>query len=96
MSVRKQSPSRSLDRAVRRCVDVVEGVAFWTSVALPLAYPPLLAATALSDVGPAVVAAVVVANAVALVVGHDYRPENEDGSAGEGDELSTPNGEGSG
>jgi len=84
MSVRTHTPSRSLKCASSKAAAAVEGVAFWTSVALPFAYPPLLAATTVSDLGVSTIGAVVVANALALVVGHGYDPgsdENEPESA---------------
>lgn len=79
MSVRTHSPSRSLDRAASKASAAVRGVAFWSSVAIPFAYPPLLAVSTVTDVGVPVIAAVVVANAVTLVVGHGYDPGREEG-----------------
>jgi hypothetical protein len=80
MSVRTHSPSRSLHRVSSTAATAVEGAAFWTSVALPFTYLPLLAASTVTDLGVPTIGAIVVANALALVVGHGYDPaETEDG-----------------
>jgi hypothetical protein len=52
----------------------VEAVTFWAAVLLPFAYLPLLVG-GLNDGELLVFAALVAANALALVVGHDYAAE---------------------
>ena len=79
--MRTRSPSRSLDRVCRKTAGAVEGAAFWASIALPVAYPPLLAAVALSEIGPTALTAVVAANVLVLVVGHGYAPDTETNAA---------------
>jgi len=88
MSVRTHTPTRSLHRASSKAAAAVEGVAFWTSVALPFTYLPLFAATTVSNLGVSTIGVVVVANAVALVVGHDYDPGRDDRTeSGSDDQL---------
>lgn len=50
----------------------IEAVAFWLAVALPFLYLPLLV-NGISGQEAAVFVGLLVANVVALVVGHDYR-----------------------
>ena len=80
MSVQAHSSSRSLGRAASKASTAVRSAAFWSSVALPFAYPPLLAASTVTDLGVSVIAAVVVANALALVVGHSHDPGRGEGN----------------
>jgi len=57
-------------RWLRRTVDLVEGLGFWTAVVLPFLYLPLLA---VGPSRPLLLVGAVGLNAVALVVGHGYR-----------------------
>lgn len=54
----------------------VRAVAFWSAVALPLAYLPLFATGAVWDL-PLLFCALVVLNVAAFLVGHDYDPDGE-------------------
>jgi len=69
---------RPLDRPTRaalRVATVVRAVAFWTGVLLPLAHVPLLLLVDQGRVdGLPLVARLLVANAVAVVVGHGHDP----------------------
>ena len=51
----------------------VRTAAFWSAVALPLAYLPLVATGAMWDL-PLVFCALLVLNAVAFLVGHGHEP----------------------
>ena len=53
----------------------VRGIAFWTAIALPFLYLPLLASGLQSSSVRTVFAALVACNAVALLVGHSYARE---------------------
>jgi len=50
----------------------IRGIAFWIAIALPFLYVPLLASGLQSSPVRIVFAALVVCNAVALLVGHPY------------------------
>lgn len=50
----------------------VRGIAFWIAVALPFLYVPLLVSGLQSSAVRTVFAALVVCNALALLVGHSY------------------------
>ena len=60
--------------SVRTFLRPVQAVAFWLAIALPLAYLPALAA-GFETTSVQVFAALLAANAVALVVGHGYNSE---------------------
>lgn len=51
----------------------VRGIAFWTAIALPFLHVPLLLSGLDSGSTAAAFLALLVANAVALFVGHPYR-----------------------
>ncbi len=53
----------------------VRGIAFWTAIALPFLYVPLLASGLQSSSVRTVFAVLVACNAVALLVGHSYARE---------------------
>lgn len=59
------------DALHRAVVAPIRALAFWTAVLLPLAYLPLLAG-GLTGAETSVLAALLVANALALAVGHDH------------------------
>ena len=59
----------------RTLVTPVRGVAFWTAIALPFLYLPLLATGLQSSAVRTAFGVLVVANAVALLVGHSYASE---------------------
>lgn len=73
------SPSdrlRSLARNVRaHVVEPVRVVGFWTAIALPFVYVPLLATGLETVAETAVFFALLAANLVALAIGHSYTPE---------------------
>lgn len=60
--------------SVRTLIRPVQAVAFWLAIALPLAYLPALAG-GFETTSVRVFAALLAANAVALVVGHGYNRE---------------------
>lgn len=55
----------------------VRAAAFWTAVALPVTYLPLVATGAVWDL-PLVFCALLTLNVAAFLVGHDYDPERAD------------------
>jgi hypothetical protein len=59
---------------LRTLVRPVQAAAFWAAVTLPLAYLPALA-LGIDTMSARIVATLLVANAVALVVGHGYNRE---------------------
>jgi hypothetical protein len=63
-----ESTGDALHRAV---VAPLRALSFWTAVLLPLAYLPLLAGGLTAGEG-SVLAALVLANVVALLLGHDH------------------------
>lgn len=72
----RRTPHR-LATAARTTAAVVERVAFWTAVALPLVYVPLFAAGLPDRVpGPVLVLALVTLNVLAVLLGynHDRQP----------------------
>lgn len=68
-----------LDAVVSRAVDALEAAAFWATVLFPLVYVgAFLAAATLPQhaiLGKPVLGALLGANVLALVVGHQYRDE---------------------
>lgn len=62
--------------AIGEVVDLVRGAAFWLAALLPLSYLPLLQAASLSFAG---FTKLLVLNVVALVVGHSYGSDGDDG-----------------
>ncbi|WP_277542013.1 hypothetical protein [Haloarcula laminariae] len=56
----------------RSLVTPIRGVAFWTAVALPFLYLPLLATGLQSSAVRTAFGALLLANAVSLLVGHSY------------------------
>ncbi|GCF14832.1 hypothetical protein Harman_27670 [Haloarcula mannanilytica] len=54
-------------------VSAVRGIAFWTAIALPFLYLPLLITGLNSGATRIAFVALVVCNAVALLVGHSHR-----------------------
>lgn len=60
-------------------VEPVRAAAFWTAIALPLVYVPMLTTSAIWE-HPVVLLALFVLNAVAFVVGHEHN--QPDGSTG--------------
>lgn len=58
-----------LDESV---VSAIRGIAFWTAIALPFLYLPLLSTGLNSGATRTAFAVLVVCNAVALLVGHSY------------------------
>jgi len=65
------SPPESIERPVGALAVPLRFVAFWTAVALPFLYLPLLAG-GLTGSEPTAFVALLLANAVALVLGHDH------------------------
>lgn len=65
------APPVSLERPVEALAVPLRFVAFWTAVALPFLYFPLLTG-GLTGSEPTAFVALLLANAVALVAGHDY------------------------
>ncbi len=59
----------------RTLVAPIRGVAFWTAIALPFLYLPLLATGLQSSAVRTAFGVLVLANAVALLVGHSYARE---------------------
>ena len=59
----------------RTLVAPIRGVAFWTAIALPFLYIPLLATGLQSTAVRTAFGVLVLANAVALLVGHSYARE---------------------
>lgn len=53
----------------------VQGIAFWTAIALPFLYVPLLANGLQSSAARTAFGVLVLANVVALLVGHSYASE---------------------
>ena len=53
----------------------LRGIAFWTAIALPFLYVPLLASGLESESVRTAFALLVVANVVTLIVGHPYARE---------------------
>lgn len=72
----------ALSLLVHGSVSFVQGIAFWTSVVLPMAYVPLLVVNfpAVSD--PFTVAQLTALNVALLVLGHGYGNSASHGSAG--------------
>ena len=73
-----ESPPETLPQPVAYLAIPVRFVAFWIAVALPFLYLPLLVG-GLQGSEPAVFAALLAVNLVALVVGHGYRADAEAG-----------------
>ncbi|MFA1612330.1 hypothetical protein [Halobellus rubicundus] len=65
------SSPASIEHPVEALATPLRFVAFWTAIALPFLYFPLLAG-GLTGSEPTVFVALLLANAVALVAGHDY------------------------
>jgi len=65
----------ALPRVDASVVSAVRGVAFWTAIALPFLYVPLLVSGLNTGSTRAAFVALVACNAVALYVGHTYRGE---------------------
>jgi len=59
----------------RTLVAPIRGVAFWAAIALPFLYLPLLATGLQSSAVRTAFGILVVANALALLVGHSYARE---------------------
>lgn len=55
-------------------VTVVEWMAFWSAVTLPLTYMPMLLAIKYTYLSSNVIIGIVAVNAVALLLGHQHRP----------------------
>ena len=64
---------RTAVRVGSTAVRPVRAAAFWLAVALPFAYLPMLAGGLGSETEQLTFVALIVANAVALLVGHDHR-----------------------
>ena len=64
---------RTAARVGSTAIKPVRAVAFWLAVALPFAYLPMLAGGIGTEAELVTFAALVAANAVALLVGHDHR-----------------------
>jgi len=64
-----------LESACRGTVALLSVVGFWTAIVLPFTYVPVLYVD-LAPGGVPVVLGLVAVNVVALVVGHDHRPES--------------------
>jgi len=72
---RPTTDSSTLSRSVReRLASQLQFAGFWSAVALPLAYVPMLAGGVAAS-RPSLFAALLVAHALALVAGHDYHGE---------------------
>lgn len=61
-----------LPPALRQVAVIVQGVAFWTAVVLPLVWLSLLLVPLPSGADLWVIGTLIVLNAAALVVGHGY------------------------
>jgi hypothetical protein len=70
-----ESPPAGLSTPIAYLAVPIRFVAFWVAVALPFLYLPLLTG-GLDGSEPAAFAALLAANAVALVVGHGYRADD--------------------
>ncbi|MEF8843125.1 MAG: hypothetical protein V5A62_16120 [Haloarculaceae archaeon] len=64
---------RTAARVGSTAIKPVRALAFWLAVALPFAYLPMLASGFGSEPELLTFLALIAANAVALLVGHDYR-----------------------
>lgn len=62
----------ALSVAAQECVRFVQGVAFWTAVALPILYVALLITGSPRVADPFTVAEMASLNVVTLVLGHSY------------------------
>ena len=68
----REAPIQGGSRVLRSLRETVQFVSFWSAIALPFLYTPLLVG-GLTESQTLVFAALLVANAVAFVVGHDYK-----------------------